>query len=93
MALLFESWLGNVLLILMAFMLLVGISMLPGLFLRLLGRVGLNCFWGALFLLGINSLTLWSGVALPLNGLTLAVAGVLGGPGMVALAVLNALPA
>lgn len=89
---LLDTWWGNIILILLAFILLAGISMLPGAFIRILGRVVLNCFWGAVILAAVNFLAVWTSVALPLNGVTLAVAGVLGGPGVLALAVISALP-
>ncbi len=93
MELFFNSWWGNLILIIGAFMLLASISMLPGFFIRLAGRIIINFFWGGLFLAGINFFALWSGIALPLNGFTLGVAGVLGAPGMLALAVLASIAA
>lgn len=89
---LLDTWWGNIILILMAFVVLALISLLPGGFMRILGRIAINFVWGAVILAAINFVAVWTNIALPLNGLTVATAGILGGPGVLALAVISALP-
>jgi len=64
--------------------------LLPGRFFRILGRIGINAALGLALLFALN-LIFGSSFILPLNALTLAVAGVLGLPGVATLAVMAAL--
>lgn len=64
--------------------------LLPEKFFRGVIRVSLNALAGLALLLLINVFSGLTGFTLPLNGLTVAVSGLLGAPGMAALAVLAA---
>ncbi|MEG1537610.1 MAG: pro-sigmaK processing inhibitor BofA family protein [Clostridiales bacterium] len=66
------------------------ISVMPQKFFRVVGRFLGNAVLGLLLLFLINVCAGWTDVLLPVNGLTLAVSGVLGVPGVVALAVISA---
>lgn len=72
-------------------MLLLLAAVLPMGFLRFLGHLALNCVLGLLVLTVINLFSGATGVILPLNGMTLAVSGFLGIPGVAALAVMAAI--
>lgn len=62
--------------------------MLPGRFFRIFRTIGINAVLGLALLFVLNSF--FGGTfALPINGLTLAVSGVLGLPGMATLAVMS----
>ncbi len=67
------------------------ISVMPQKFFRVAGRFMGNAALGLLLLFLINVCSGWTQVLLPVNGLTLAVSGVMGAPGVVALAVISAL--
>lgn len=58
---------------------------------RVLERVILNCMAGMVLLTFINTVSFWTGLALPVNSMTLAASGVLGAPGVLALAALKIL--
>lgn len=62
--------------------------LLPGRFLRLAAALGFNAALGLALLLLLNA---FSGLTLPLNALTLSVSGLLGLPGMAAVAVIAAI--
>lgn len=72
-------------------MLLLLAAVLPMGFLRFLGHMALNCVLGVLVLTVINLFSGFTGLLLPLNGMTLAVSGFLGIPGIAALAVMAAI--
>ncbi len=82
---------GNLLLAGGALVLLLLLSGLPGPLRRLAGHVVTNCLAGGACLVAINLLAMWSGVMLPLNGVTAVTGAVLGAPGVCALAALSAL--
>ncbi|MEG1501077.1 MAG: pro-sigmaK processing inhibitor BofA family protein, partial [Clostridiales bacterium] len=77
----------NLLLALGAFILLLTLSVLPVSFLHLLRRIALNCFCALMALILVNCLAVWSGIALPLNELTLMTGASLGAPGIFVLAI------
>jgi len=85
-----ELW-QNVALAAGGLLLLLLAAILPMGFLRFLGHLALNCVLGVLVLTVINLFAGWSGVLLPLNGMTLAVSGILGIPGVAALAIMAAI--
>ncbi|MCL2816809.1 MAG: pro-sigmaK processing inhibitor BofA family protein [Clostridiales bacterium] len=58
---------------------------------RVLERVILNCMVGMVLLTFINTVSFWTGLALPVNSMTLAASGFLGAPGIIALAALKIL--
>ncbi len=62
----------------------------PEKFFRILGKVAFNALAGLALLLLINAFAGLTSFSLPLNGLTLAVSGLLGAPGMAAMAVIAA---
>jgi|GEM_PF-4845607 len=62
----------------------------PERFFRILGKIAVNALAGVALLLLINAFSGWTNLTLPLNGLTLAVSGLLGAPGMAAMAVIAA---
>lgn len=62
----------------------------PEKFFRVLGRVAVNAGAGLALLLIINACSGFTSLSLPLNGLTLAISGLLGAPGMAAMAVIAA---
>ena len=71
-------------------LMLVGAAcLLPGRFFRVFGTVALNACMGLALLVAVNVIS--GSALLPVNGLTVAVSGVLGAPGMAALAVLAAI--
>lgn len=77
------------LLILAAGLLVVFFACLvPQKFFKVLVRLGINAAAGLALLLLVNALT---ALTLPLNGLTLAVSGLLGVPGMLAVTALAAI--
>ena len=67
------------------------VSVMPMRFFRLLGRFLVNASLGLLLLFVINLFAGWTNVLLPLNTLTMAVSGLLGIPGVAALAVIAAI--
>ena|GEM_PF-4725593 len=79
------SWWQNMLLVVVGLFVLVSILALPRAIFKLVGRVLINCAAAAVVLLLINLTTSYSGVMLPLNGITVGVGGLLGAPGVVAL--------
>jgi len=79
------SWWQNMLLVVVGLFVLVSILALPRAIFKLVGRVLINCAGAAVVLLLINLTTSYSGVMLPLNGITVGVGGLLGAPGVVAL--------
>ena len=81
----------NVLLVLIGFVILILVSRQAGGFLRLLGRLLINCFLGLAAIVLINSVALWTGLALPINALTVSASSLLGLPGVAALAALKLL--
>jgi inhibitor of the pro-sigma K processing machinery len=85
----FDSDLFRVaLLILCGIGFLFAISFLPSGFWKVAGKVVLNCVVGFLVIFAINFFGADAGLALPFNWLTLAVSGILGIPGVAALAVM-----
>ena len=60
-------------------------------FWRVFERVILNCVVGLVLITFINTVSFWTGLTLPVNGMTLAASGVLGAPGVIALAALKML--
>ena len=60
-------------------------------FWRLLEKVILNCVVGVVLITFINTISFWTGLTLPVNGITLVTSGVLGAPGVIALATLKIL--
>ena len=87
-----NTWWGNGLLIGGALGILLLLSVLPLGFTGLLKRLLANCLGGVTVLIAVNLFTVWWGPGLPLNALTLGAAAVLGGPGIIALVVIAALP-
>lgn len=79
------SWWQNMLLVAVGLFVLVSILALPRAIFKLVGRVLLNCAGAAVVLLLINLTAGYSGVMLPINGVTLGVGGLLGAPGIMAL--------
>ena len=67
------------------------VSLAPEKCFRLAGRFAANAAMGLALLLVVNACAGWTALQLPVNGLTLAVSGLLGAPGMAALAVLAAI--
>lgn len=65
--------------------------MAPERFFRLVGRGAANVAMGFALLLLINACAGWTALQLPVNGLTLAVSGLLGAPGVATLAVIAAI--
>ncbi|MGI5891907.1 MAG: pro-sigmaK processing inhibitor BofA family protein [Bacillota bacterium] len=64
---------------------LFALSFLPQGFWRFVGKLVLNCVLGLLVIFVINFFGAPSGFGLPFNWLTLAISGILGIPGVVAL--------
>ena len=79
------SWWQNMLLVALGLFVLVSVLALPRAVFKLAGRLLLNCAGAAVVLFLINLTAGYSGVMLPLNGLTVSVGGLLGAPGMLAL--------
>jgi inhibitor of the pro-sigma K processing machinery len=65
--------------------------LLPEKFFRGVIRISLNALAGLALLLLINVFSGYTGLVMPLNGLTVAVSGLLGAPGVAVLAVIAAI--
>ena len=70
--------------------LVFGVCIAPQKFFRLAGRFLTNAAVGLLLLFLINVCSGWTNLLLPVNALTMTVSGIMGAPGVVALAVISA---
>ena len=58
---------------------------------RILLQIGLNCVVGMVVLTLLNAVSFWTGLALPVNAASLTASGLLGVPGVLALAAIKIL--
>jgi len=91
MELLDNSLIRIIFMVLGGLFVLVLIAAMPSGVLRFIGRLALNCVMGLAVLTLINCFASFTGFALPLNALTVAVSGICGIPGVVALSIIAAI--
>lgn len=85
MDILTNTWIENLLLASSVLFLIFIISTFPMNFLRVVGRIAVNCGAGLVVLTIFNLFAGWSQVVLPFNELTLGISAILGIPGVLAL--------